>query len=97
MNHNEINMFQKYSRQNHSPFIAIFLKSSNIDPKISKRIRIMHDILEEHGTPFIEINFSDILDNIILADWTSYYLAQNAGVDPESIPIIESLKRSLVQ
>lgn len=95
MNHNEINMFQRYSRENQSPFIAIFLKSGNISPVISKRIRIMQDILETYGTAYIDINFSNILDNIVLSDWASYYLAVNSGIDPETIPIIDELKSEL--
>ena len=95
MNHNEINMFQTFNAENKSPFIAIFLKSKSVSSKINDRIEIMKGMLAQHTTPFLEIEFSDIIENIALADWTSYYLAQKAGVDPESIPVIDLLKRAL--
>ncbi len=95
MNHNEINMFQTFNAENKSPFIAIFLKSKNISAKINDRIEIMKGILAQHATPFLEIEFSNIIENIILSDWTSYYLAQKAEVDPESIPVIDLLKSKL--
>lgn len=95
MNHNEINMFQTFNAENKSPFIAIFLKSKRISSKINDRVEIMEDILAQHGTAFLDIEFSDIIENITLADWTSYYLALKAGLDPESIPIIDSLKKAL--
>lgn len=95
MNHNEINMFQQFSTDKPSPFVVLFLRHSGQSARISQRIDIMQKILSEHGTDFIDIKFTDHIANICLSDWTSYHLALKSGVDPESIPIIESLKKSL--
>ena len=38
-----------------------------------------------------------IFSSLILADWTSYYLAKGNGLDPEQVPIIEELKKLILE
>jgi hypothetical protein len=36
-----------------------------------------------------------IFSNILLADWTSYYLALENGVDPIPVKIVEEFKKKM--
>ena len=36
--------------------------------------------------------FEKIFSSLILADWTSYYLAEQYGVEAEQVPMVEEFK-----
>ena len=49
------------------------------------------DFIETEGKNILE----KIFNNLILSDWTSYYLARNYGVDPVPVKIVEEFKKRL--
>jgi len=97
LNHNELSAFAK----NNSNFIVIILRDNTDSPKILKRMSLTAEMIEASGA---KIEFMDmigktilekIINNIILADWTSYYLALENKVNPFSIEMQEKIKKQL--
>lgn len=98
-NHNEINGFEVPALAQN--FHAIFLKDKNDHPRITKRMEVTEKIYKEKGlsTTALEIANDSIWDKIfsslMLADWTAHYLATEHGIDSESVPTVENLKKLL--
>lgn len=96
LNHNEIEGFSAFKN-----FSVIILRDKADHPKILKRMELTADLFKEKGVEvdFLEIEGKNILEkifnNLILSDWTSYYLAKEYQVDPEKVELIEELKRKL--
>jgi glucose/mannose-6-phosphate isomerase len=99
LSHNEIVGFT--NKQKNKNFHIIILKDSSDHPKILKRMKLTANILKTRriSSDFIEMNEKNILlkifSNILLADWTSYYLALENGVDPIPVKIVEEFKRKM--
>lgn len=95
LNHNEMNGFENLSQN----FYFIFLKDKDDNQRILKRMEITARLFREKNLPveIIESNgknaFHKIFSSLVLADWTSYYLAEKYGVDPEQTPMIENFKK----
>jgi glucose/mannose-6-phosphate isomerase len=100
MNHNEIVGWQALPHV-HAHCAAVFLADPGDDPRIARRREVTAEILEEEGVATHVIDargrtpLARALSLIQLGDWTSYYLAVLAGVDPTPIAKIDRLKRAL--
>jgi glucose/mannose-6-phosphate isomerase len=101
MNHNEINGWD-FPHAMQDKFQVIFLRSPQDEhPQVGKRFKILHDILSGKGVEVKEIQaqgnslLSRMFSLISLGDWTSYYCALLAGVDPSPVPVIQTLKSKL--
>ena len=82
-------------------FHAIFLKDHRDHPQVVKRMGITEKIYKEKGvtTTALELSGASIWDKIfsslLLADWTAHYLADEYGIDSESVSTVENLKKLL--
>jgi glucose/mannose-6-phosphate isomerase len=101
LNHNEMTGFDvKETTKNFSQnFIFLILFDEEDHPKIQKRMTILKNLYEERNLK-IEIlkfegqnRFHKIFSSLVLADWTSYYLAKEYGVEPEEVPMVEEFKK----
>lgn len=100
LNHNEIEGFidsaDKYQK---SKFIFLFIKDEKDKEVVKKRMEILSVLYRKSGYEVKEINlkngdsFQNVLFSLSFSDWTSYYLAKHAGIDPESVPAIENFKK----
>lgn len=94
MNHNEINGFQFMSKN----IIPIFLKNKNDHQQTKRRMEITKKLIGAEGID-IEMEGGGLLANIFstihTGDLVSYYLAEKYGIDPESVEVVERLKREL--
>jgi len=103
LNHNEMVGFTKNPNDQclMSNFCILMLKDFADHPRILKRMDLTAKILKEKDIPveFIKLggrnNLVKIFSNILLSDWTSYYLALNYKVDPISVKIVEEFKKKL--
>lgn len=78
----------------------IFLKDSNDHPRIQKRMYETQKMLEEKGFNVVVFDldsesFEKIFNSLVVADWTSYNLAQNSGFYPEDSSVIEEFKKKM--
>jgi glucose/mannose-6-phosphate isomerase len=103
LNHNEMTGFDvKETTQNlYQNFIFLLLFDEEDHPKIQKRITILKNLYEERNLK-VEIlklggknRFHKIFSSLVLADWTSYYLAKEYGVEPEEVPMVEEFKKMI--
>ena len=101
MNHNEINGWD-FPHTMQEKFQVIFLRSPQDEHhQVTKRFGILHEVLTSKGVEVKEFTaqgntvMARMFSLISLADWTSYYLALLAGVDPSPVPVIMQLKSKL--
>jgi len=103
LNHNEMTGFDVEETTQHlsQNFIFLILFDKEDHPKIQKRITILKNLYEERNLK-IEIlklegqnRFHKIFSSLVLADWTSYYLAKEYRVEPEEVPMVEEFKKMM--
>ncbi len=94
MDHNEIVGFENKNFKT----TAIFLKSDS-HPRIKKRFELTEKLLEEKGVCVIELELKGKTElekawrMMLLADWTTYYLAKLNGSNPIETKSIDKLKK----
>jgi len=97
LNHNEMIGFGKFADK----FAFVFLADPDDEPRIQKRMAVTAKIFEDRGLTVLK---TDIIGpslwhksfaSILTALWTSYYLAEYYGVDPEDVSIIKEFKSAL--
>ena len=97
LNHNELVGFTKKTKA----FYFIILQDKNDHPRIKKRMQLTKQILEKQGLrgEIIELENKQLLAKafsaIILANWTSYYLALNYETNPIPVKIVEEFKKRM--
>lgn len=100
LNHNEMNGFDiiNSTRQLSSQFGFIFLIDKTDASKNLKRMKILKKLYEARGLPVLEVELKGktplekALRSLLVADWTSVYLAEQYGIDPEPVPLVEEFK-----
>lgn len=104
LNHNELEGMaheKECDFHNKSIFHCLILKDDQDQPKIKKRMDLTAQILNPTGLPteIIDLTGQTLLEkifsSILLADWTSYYLAQEYGADPLATETIEGFKKKM--
>lgn len=99
LNHNEMNGFNLSRLNLHKNFSFIFLEDSNDDTRILKRMKITKKLLEDRKFEVRSLRlegqnkFHQIFQNLLIADWTAFYLAKYYGNDPEQVPMVEEFKK----
>lgn len=101
LNHNEMSGFDVHldTKDLSNKFMFLFLKDAADHPKISKRMNITERLLREREfmAEVIILNgknsFHKIFSSLLIADWTSYYLAKEYGIDPSAVPMVEEFKK----
>lgn len=97
LNHNELSSFASRPEK----LFVIILKDSKDEPRILKRIGLTADIIKNKGVTVEIIGlegkdiFYKIFTNIMLADWTSFYLASEYKVNPLSVNLQEEFKKKM--
>lgn len=95
MDHNEIVGFENKNFKT----TAIFLKNDSSHVRIKKRFKITEELLKEKGACVIELELKGKTElekawkMMLLADWTTYYLAKLNGSNPIETKSIDKLKK----
>jgi len=104
LNHNELEgmSYEKECNFSDKPiFQCLILKDDQDHPRIQKRMDLTANILNKTGLPTEIINLTGqtklekIFSSILLADWTSYYLAKEYQTDPLKTDSIEEFKKQM--
>ncbi|MEK7627119.1 MAG: bifunctional phosphoglucose/phosphomannose isomerase [Patescibacteria group bacterium] len=101
LNHNEMTGFDiKDSTRNLSErFYFIFLKDKDDHPKNIKRMEITEKLYRDRNLSVEIIEMSGksrlhkIFSSLILADWASFYTAEQYGLEAEQVPMVEEFKK----
>ncbi len=96
MNHNEMIGYTNPI----APLHFIFLLDPDTHPRVKRRMEVMEELLGDKASfETVAINGDNLLQRIFdahgLADFASYYLALEYGVDPAPVPMIEIFKKKL--
>jgi len=100
LNHNEMTGFENYKNQD-SEFYFIILRDKNDMSRIKKRMQLTAKMLKKQGLKgqIIDLKgktfLQKLFQSIILADWTSFYLAKIYGTDPVPVKLVEEFKKQL--
>ena len=96
MNHNDFSAYYKSSN-----LLPIFLMDNEEIEPMQKRMELTAKTIKKRGTPveLIDLRGGSVLEkivnSIILADWTSYYLAIKNNADPIPVDMQEDIKKEL--
>ena len=100
INHNEIAGFHKKNMAKN--FFALFLSDSGEkNKKIKKRIDLTRKLLKRYGVGSRQVDLvgktklEKTWNSILLAEWTSYYLAKYTEIDPFDTELIEAFKKMM--
>ena len=101
LNHNEMAGFdgQGAAKDLSGNFACILLDDTKDDPRIIKRINMLEQLYQKRGIAVHRATLRGdsrlfrIFSSIVLADWTSYYIAQMYGSEAEQVPMIEEFKK----
>lgn len=99
--HNEMTSFDmgRKLRGLKNKFFFIILTDDKNFPETQKRIQIFKNLFTKKEFSVEIIKFTDksylesFFEAVILADWTSYFLALEAKVNPEEVPWVEEFKK----
>ena len=95
LNHNEMTGFSAKG----ADFSFIFLEDLGDDQRILKRMRVTKKLFEDRKLKVISLKldgqnqFHKIFQNLLIADFTAYYLARHSGADPTEVPMVEEFKK----
>jgi glucose/mannose-6-phosphate isomerase len=99
LNHNEMVGFTQAQKVSGQCLSVIILKDNSCNEHIQKRIALTNSLIKKSGTDcqVIELQGSTLMEKIflglLLADWTSYYLALEYGIDPTPVAMVEEFKK----
>lgn len=101
LNHNEMTGFDvaDSTRDLSKNFYFIFLKDAADHPQLLKRMNVTERLYRERGLP-VEVAvlngktvWHKIFSSLVLADWATYYTAQEYGLEATEVPMVEEFKR----
>lgn len=101
LNHNEMTGFdaKENTRVLSEKFYFIFITDAADHSKIQQRMIVTMNLFKDRGLPVEEVPLSGdnifykIFSSMLIADWTSYYTAENYGVEAEKVPMVEEFKK----
>jgi len=97
VNHNEMVGFSNLQM---NPFFLMF-ESKFTNERNNKRIEIFSQLMKEKGCDFEIIDmqgeniFAEMMNAYYLADHLTFYLAEEYGIDPEPVDMVEEFKTKL--
>jgi len=101
MNHNEMTGFDTIptTKKLSQNIFFLFLTDSADHPRNTKRMKISEKLYKERGIKARQVVLSGktslekIFSSLLLADWTSLFLAEYYGVESEKVPMVEDFKK----
>lgn len=103
LNHNEMAGFDvsPASRELSQKFSFIILEDKYDHLKNQKRLAALAELLKARGLAVEKLqlqgqnHWHKIFSSVVMADWTSYYLAEFYGVEMENVPLVEEFKKKI--
>lgn len=101
LNHNEMTGFdaKNFTRGLSEKFYFIFLKDEDDHRKNIKRMEVTEKLYRDRNLSVEVIEMAGksrlhkIFSSLILADWASFYTAEQYGLDAEQVPMVEEFKK----
>lgn len=102
LDHNEICGWGQHGDVTRQVFTLVELRHDFEHARLGRRFEITRELVEEAVAQVLEVRakgegrLAQLLDLMYVGDWTSLYMAYDAGVDPGPIDAIFRLKDALV-
>ena len=99
--HNEICGWGVHGDVTRQVITAVALRHEGEHPQVGRRFDLVGEMMREVVADVVEVqaagdgDLAQLLDLILFGDYTSLYLAAEAGVDPGPVPILGELKAAL--
>jgi glucose/mannose-6-phosphate isomerase len=100
LNHNEMTGFdiKNTTRNLSDKFVFLFLTDDEDRVEIKRRFDVLSKLYMDRGLQIVQVSvvgqrFEKVFKSLIVADWTTYYLALDYGNDPVQVPMVEEFKK----
>lgn len=103
LNHNEMNGFDVASstKKLSQNFHFIFIRDNKDHKQVQKRMVVLEKLYKKRSLPVTNIKLEgkgrayQLFSNLVIADWLSYYTAQQYGLEAEQVPMVEEFKKMI--
>lgn len=97
LNHNEMTGFDSVPKNKHlsEQLVFVFLEDEADDPRILKRMEVCKKMYQDKELAAYSIKITGksfwqkIFQNLLVGDWTAFYLGQHYGANPDATPMAE--------
>ncbi|TSC79833.1 MAG: glucose/mannose-6-phosphate isomerase [Parcubacteria group bacterium Gr01-1014_29] len=101
LNHNEMTGYDvvEKTRDLSRQFHFIFLRDTEDDPRIQKRMDVCKELYMQRGLPVMEVplggttRWERIFNSLLVADWFSFHTGASYGAETEQVPMVEEFKK----
>lgn len=99
--HNEVAGWGQHGDLTRQAFTLINLRHELEHPQVLERFEIVAEICEEVVSQVLTVRaegegeLAQLLDLLLVGDFTSLHLAMSAGVDPGPVPVLDQIKQRL--
>lgn len=101
LNHNEMTGLDvvKNTKELSRQFHCIFLRDTEDDPRIQKRMDVCKKLYEDRDVPVTEVplegasRWERMFSSLLVADWFSFHTGVSYGVETEQVPMVEEFKK----
>jgi glucose/mannose-6-phosphate isomerase len=99
--HNEVCGWGQHGDVTRQVITSVALRHDNEHPQVGRRFELVADIEREVLADVVEVraegdgDLAQLFDLILFGDYTSLWMAAQAGVDPGPVPILGELKDEL--
>jgi glucose/mannose-6-phosphate isomerase len=101
--HNEVAGWGQHGDATRQLITLVNLRHDAEHPQVSRRFDLVVDVLSEVVAEVIEVraagegDLAQLLDLALIGDFVSLHLADNEGIDPGPIPVLDEIKHQLRQ
>jgi glucose/mannose-6-phosphate isomerase len=101
MCHNEVCGWGQHGDMTRQVFTLVELRHDEEHPQEARRFELMRDILAEVVHEVVEVRaegegpLAQLFDLTFVGDMVSLHMAQQEGLDPGPVPVLDDLKRAL--
>jgi glucose/mannose-6-phosphate isomerase len=99
--HNEICAWGQHGDLTRQVFSLVQLRHDHEHPQVSKRVDIVRELVDEVVASVSEVRaegegpLAQLLDLVLFGDMLSLHLADDVGIDPGPIPVLDEIKQRL--
>ena len=99
--HNEVQGWGQHGDVTRQVVTLVCLRHDGEHPQVTRRFALYEDQVREVVADVVEVraegegDLAQLLDLILVGDFTSLHLAAREGLDPGPVPTLDALKRSL--
>ncbi|MCA1691699.1 MAG: bifunctional phosphoglucose/phosphomannose isomerase [Acidimicrobiales bacterium] len=99
--HNEVVGWGQHGDLTRQAFTVVNLRHDFEHPQLSERFRLVNELIDEVVAGPEEVQaegegeLAQLLDLILIGDFTSIYLALQEGIDPGPVPVLDDIKGAL--